>query len=354
MNQASNVKKRVEWVDFAKAVAIAAVIFGHCLPLGVFSRSFIYSFHIPMFFILSGYTMRFAENLPDALRRIGKDIKHLIVPYLILSVANAILLLLARYFVNHQSAAELLSFMKKYLYSTFLGNGNGIHRLDYTTPGVLWFLIALFWARSIVHLVGAVTSLKGKNQEHKYVFSYVILFGIGFLGMYMGSHQICPPAFLDTALVAVLFLAVGMLAHLYSQKLSAIKLPLFVVCFLLWVYTLLHGKNIDFIFRQYPYYGMIALVAVGATYVICVICGFFCKTKYIKKPVLFIGQNTLIILGIHYLEMGNISTKILWNHGVWWQAALLRVLIDVIAGMIVAYLWQRIKRSRNENITSNK
>lgn len=53
-------KKRIDWVDMLKGIAIICVIIGHrtwsdygALPCML--KSWIYSFHMPLFFFLSGF-----------------------------------------------------------------------------------------------------------------------------------------------------------------------------------------------------------------------------------------------------------------------------------------------------------
>lgn len=52
-----NVKKRIDYLDAAKGIAILAVIVGHFYAPGVIGR-IIYSFHLPLFFIISGYCIK--------------------------------------------------------------------------------------------------------------------------------------------------------------------------------------------------------------------------------------------------------------------------------------------------------
>jgi len=47
--------KRVDWIDVARGIAILLVIIGHTVPFESFTRVIIYSMHMPIFFILSGY-----------------------------------------------------------------------------------------------------------------------------------------------------------------------------------------------------------------------------------------------------------------------------------------------------------
>ena len=80
---------RVEWIDFAKGIAMFFVIIGHTVSLfggnlEMFVRGGIYSFHMPLFFILSVLTFKFSVNNDQFVARTKKGFKHLIVPTLVL------------------------------------------------------------------------------------------------------------------------------------------------------------------------------------------------------------------------------------------------------------------------------
>ncbi|MBB6124362.1 acyltransferase family protein [Sphingobium subterraneum] len=64
--QAAVVAKRLDWVDAAKGIGIITVVIAHVWTRGPV-RDFIYSFHMPLFFLLSGYMFRprpMAQFLP--------------------------------------------------------------------------------------------------------------------------------------------------------------------------------------------------------------------------------------------------------------------------------------------------
>ena len=82
MEKQQIVKKRIEWVDIAKAITIILVIVGHTVD-GL-SGAIIYSFHMPLFFILSAYTFKCSENKEQFVNKTEKAFKHLIIPGLIL------------------------------------------------------------------------------------------------------------------------------------------------------------------------------------------------------------------------------------------------------------------------------
>ena len=53
-NITENRKMRLEWVDISKGIGILLVIIGHCVYIGGSIHNWIFSFHMPLFFILSG------------------------------------------------------------------------------------------------------------------------------------------------------------------------------------------------------------------------------------------------------------------------------------------------------------
>lgn len=58
--EAKPVNKRIEWIDTAKFIAMFCVIFAHCSPRGDVI-SYLYSFHLPVFFLLNGMTLRIKD-----------------------------------------------------------------------------------------------------------------------------------------------------------------------------------------------------------------------------------------------------------------------------------------------------
>ena len=73
--------KRLEWLDMAKGYGIIAVVIAH---LGIpYIETWIYTFHIPLFFFLSGYVFKSDLSFKKFIK---KRIKGLIIPYLGLGI----------------------------------------------------------------------------------------------------------------------------------------------------------------------------------------------------------------------------------------------------------------------------
>lgn len=73
--------KRTEWIDICKALAIYCMVLGHVGTAKPVSE-FIHVFHMPVFFLLSGYCFNEVKN-SNIGQLIAKRFKSLIVPYLV-------------------------------------------------------------------------------------------------------------------------------------------------------------------------------------------------------------------------------------------------------------------------------
>lgn len=74
--------KRVEWIDIAKGITMFLVILGHSV-FGAL-RGMIFSFHMPLFFILSGMTCGLSADGSQFWRKCKKAFVHLVIPALIM------------------------------------------------------------------------------------------------------------------------------------------------------------------------------------------------------------------------------------------------------------------------------
>lgn len=93
-------RKRINWIDIAKGIAIVLMIIGHDVTFGGNVRNLIFSFHMPIFFLLTGYTIRPYNQIYKAT---FKDFKNLIIPVLIVKFVQAI----AEIIIHHIPARKM-------------------------------------------------------------------------------------------------------------------------------------------------------------------------------------------------------------------------------------------------------
>ena len=76
--------KRIAWIDNAKAIAIFFIVLGHQLPSGELC-GYLYSFHVPLFFFLSGLTFS-ADKSPQ--KYLKEKAKRILIPYFAFSLIS--------------------------------------------------------------------------------------------------------------------------------------------------------------------------------------------------------------------------------------------------------------------------
>ena len=129
----NNCTERLEWLDAVKGIGILFVVIGHHL-LGV-NISWIYCFHMPLFFMVSGYIFAYkAEWHKPFFAIVVNKLKGLMYPYLTLSVIVIIWHILFYDVLFSNTKPEFSSFEAIILTITTYG----YH--------ALWFLPCLFLA----------------------------------------------------------------------------------------------------------------------------------------------------------------------------------------------------------------
>lgn len=129
-------KERVFWIDNTKAIGIWLVILGH-LQIPDEFKVIIYSFHMPLFFILSGIT--FTSNHSNLSKVITTKAKTLIIPYFFFGFITYLYwLAIGRYY--GEDANIFIPFYQPIIGMLYSSGTN--QWLPHNSP--LWFLTCLF------------------------------------------------------------------------------------------------------------------------------------------------------------------------------------------------------------------
>ncbi len=181
----ANKSNRYDWLDLAKGFGIIFVIIGHVLmPTVNILTIFIYSFHIPLFFIVAGYTYngnKYRNKLQIYLQKRGRQ---LLIPYVILY--GMILIIWAFFSQYFPNASSFEAMTVAFIY----GNGPSLNQ------PYLWFLSALFFSFVIF------VALEKIFWNRKWIVGFLII-ALSTLGIYV--NQIFAPELVPWHLDAVLF-----------------------------------------------------------------------------------------------------------------------------------------------------
>jgi acyltransferase len=270
---------RIYWIDTLRALAIILMVFGHTCHVEAEVRSivvYIYSFHMPLFFFISGLNF-YPEKYSGSKAFITKKISSLLIPYFFFSFLGYGLLLTTEF--RSFSLANFFNALFRILYAD-------TDLLDFGYDGPLWFLPCLF----LVEIGFYFISFLKKGTQTGVIGLLVVL---GFILAPLFKYI---PWTAAGSLVTLLFYWAG---FCFREKLVGLKNPFKMILFILGiiisaVFSFLNGP-VDIAMTYYgnPAYFLLSALG-GITYVVLL-------TTYTKpnKLLSFIGINSLIIFGLH-------------------------------------------------------
>lgn len=180
-------------VDYAKAICLFLILFCHIpMPEGNF-HNWIYSFHVPIFFLFAGIFYK-AKPLKDV---IYSSAKSLLLPYV---VFNLILIGISISFGFATSSFSVNKNLIKPLEGVFIGSTDN-DSLYHIPGGPSWFLLALFIDRILI------------IPFIKYKVTVKALYAIGLIGLYLILNQYFSWTIwsIDSALLGLTFMLIGFL-----------------------------------------------------------------------------------------------------------------------------------------------
>jgi fucose 4-O-acetylase-like acetyltransferase len=289
--------KNIYFVNVAKTLAIFLVVLAHLsIPYGF--HSFINAFHMPLFFVITGYLIN-TEKTSFKFFFI-KKLKTLLIPYYVFVVLSFVFW----YFLGRKYGNDALSEydLAKYISGSFLAIPSKEY-LGFNFP--LWFLPSLFCAEIMLYWIKRIL----KNY-----FSIVIicLFGLGILLKEMNLFRL--PLGIDVALFALLFIQTGqwlknknrMDRYICNPPLW-MKMLLSIVFLFVTIYiSQVNGEpNIvsmaKRIFNNYVLY-LIGAVS-GSLFIL-----YLSNCLLFKSPIFnFYGRNTIVILCLHLIILSLIK-----------------------------------------------
>lgn len=272
---------RIVWIDWAKSFCMFLVIIGHChIRMEYqFVTQFVYSFHMMLFFFLSGILCKRDFSLDS----IKNDLRFLVLPYLTFGI-----LLIAFDFMRARTFNSCL-FMQK-LYSLLLGKDASI--------GPIWFLLALFICKQLFLIVK-----KFKQISLCMYFAFVLM---SFLPVYyISSNQLNMPFFSDSALCGLPFFVVGYECCSFCEHIKKSKWYLRVACSILLLVLSVFVCRVngivslaDCVIGNSVFLYYINALSVIAS--ICMLCMFFDKSN---SFVLTTSYGSIFTLFFHGIPM---------------------------------------------------
>lgn len=283
-------EKRIDVVDIVRAIGIVIMVAGHTPGFGGKFDRYIHTFHMPLFFLISGYLYRLKVDT-SILRQIGQKAMRLLVPYAFYALINYIF-----WFLLEKDAPWYSPLVNLVTYNTH----------DLPICGALWFLSALFFAEVFYLLIDSVI-------RKKLIRTIFVTMCAVIAALVQNYTQIRLPLTIDIAIVCMFFLEVGQLVRIKGgNKLKLVKswderTILLLAMIMITINLVLAFVN-PYVNLKSGWYGILPLFFINA----CVgTFGFVLVAIWIdrKLPInnkfrawlVMVGRHSLIFMGLNQL-----------------------------------------------------
>ena len=293
-----NVKRtRIEWIDFAKGVAIILTIVGHTVGVdknGSILRGLIFSFHMPLFFILSATTYKYSITIPDFTRKTKRAAYHLLLPATVFFFLNFVI----------QTALNKISFWdislwQRVLYTYIFSSGVGTQFNEINVPamGIPWFFFALFLGRAIFDYL----HLYFPNDGELLAITMIV----GLCGICLGNMQWLPFS-MDIALAIMPFFFFGMQLRSFNVRGNFRRIGIYLI---IWLATLGFAfpdynswTYLELACRRYTLFPICYITAIAGVMLISEVSAVCSKIKPLLSVVAVVGKNSLYLLCVHIMD----------------------------------------------------
>lgn len=289
--------KRDTAIDILKGIAIILVIIGHWLTDDSIFHTYIYSFHLPLFFLISGLYFR----PKPIIAQVRRDAKLLLLPYLLIVLLRTANLLV----LGQEPTGQVIQ--KAFYSAIFVRFTEGTvfgHEVFSIGPG--WFLPALFWIRFLFNLL------------HKYAKEISLgigAIGLSLLAMYCNSSLITLPFAILVGMSNLIYYYLGYITSQYNVTLILQKHHLISTSTSLLLWLLLApfshlSTSMQPLTWSYPLDLFIALAGIIGFYGIA---QWIDRKGYnwIKSQLNLWGRYSLVALTFHSIPLFGLSN---WVH----------------------------------------
>lgn len=283
--------KRYTWLDMAKGIAIFLVVLGHLGYIPITVGKWLSSFHLPLFFVVSGILLYIKRDSALPVRSVlARTARGILVPYLWFSLGS-VALLFARFLLH---TAERQTIMDAAL--------AGITFQGYS---VLWFLPVTFGAEIIVILlVRKIHPAIAAGILTVAAFAVFYLYGL-VSGTVTGSSMIAIYLTGYVRLLGKILIAAAFMTYAYlvascimksrrngfSIRQTGIGIALFAVN----IFAAPHLRIQDLNNLAVDYLSVYLVLGMTGSVGLILLC----RNCTNIPPITFFGQNSLIIMCTH-------------------------------------------------------
>lgn len=349
----SEEQNRILWLDAAKGIGIILVILGHIIPMDRSSCHYIYSFHIPLFFVLSEIIHRIKRekysgtkdssqlaqqsyyrinNSRESFAFLKRKCQTLLYPYALFSFLGLI-------FIRFEDSLEEF--------------GDNVPRvLLFMGIGPLWFLSALFVAEVLFFMVHSCfySDINGTAMEQLWKMIAVVVaslasswFASSFYSSVGNPDELSVWALgnvVNRGIIGFLWMEIGNALAYFHGKIQLSDWCRCVLAMIAFAISVPFAAKNSYVDLHYSLIGnpiLYYLCGFLASYSIIIACQFL--SKYAERGLAFLGRNSLFIFATH-MNLGLVPSVLQWidlpdEWGRWLITALIVVMCEAICVLFV-------------------
>jgi len=229
----------------AKGLGIMLVVFGHLTTRGPLPDP--YGFHMPLFFFLSGMSLRSSPSIGGLVRRDGQSLLLYTLVHIAIFAAITVLIFNPAGVISIKSSSPLS--WKTYFVEPLTSSSHHVQLFL-----VAWFLIALFFVRFACVLI--LKLLAKLPARFRLALQILIAVALGYIGMRFLAQKFTATQFWAWNILSQIFVGsfFCLIGHIVQNNLTIPKSlpPLWTAFGLLVIYRLLNLPAISIAFSQYP------------------------------------------------------------------------------------------------------
>lgn len=266
--------KRIIWIDVAKAIGIILVVIGHALTPKTYIHRIIYQFHMPLFFMISGYL--FNESKINKLTFL-KKVKSLYVPYI--SVNLIAIILLSFNTLNIKKIILVLLMVEKH-----------------DIFGATWFLASLFYISIMMYIIYSILiSLKLEKNNYIYIIIIILFTMLGFLIPVKSHHIFVTLLGMAYYISGYLLKKINFIDKIINLKISK-KIFIIIICFILLI--IISPKNyVSFSKGIYASPVLTLISSISGCLLVIIISKLLSKNMFLN----YIGKRSIDIMIWHFV-----------------------------------------------------
>ena len=280
--------RRIDAIDIIKGIGIILVVFGHIASYEQYPRMFVYAFHMPLFFLFSGFVSKPSASLKSGLK---KSFFGLYIPYLVFVTIDVA----AYYICNPGEGITAAEFLRK-LGLVAVGLGKPL----YNPP--LWFLFTLFVIKVFFTII---TSTKFKKAFITAALILSVIFCFLYERFDLDTNIMYLRAVFGFPFFAIGFLLKDYILRFINAKTNLILLFVFMTAALaILIFTCRQNSLVNI--YQYRIgnpvlYFANALLGIVFTLILSIIIDriFAIRLTFVKRFLIYLGQNSVYILAVH-------------------------------------------------------